>query len=427
MKLLTTFLCFCGLQYCAAQGTDSTARLAGAYFKELEQATMDQHIWKEQVYGPMLLVFPETHLTYANEPDSAGVLKPVDGIYKGTLPAGMIIGNTAVVWGGKTWSMVMWPPPANRDARLNLLAHESFHRIQKRMGLPMRSPTVDFLATMQGRIYFLLELQALRAALAKPADKRAEDLSNALLFRAKQAQLFPKTFNDERLLEMNEGLAEYTGVMLGRPATTIPAHLNRVIDSAENQQSLIRSAAYITGPVYGYLLFQKAPGWTLELDSNASFPALISKYYQIKPVTMVSEAALLQAEKLYPYDAIAATEQQKEKKRLQMAAYYTELFTQKPVLTLTLIKMNVGFDPRNLFDLGDYGTVYPTAQVKDDWGALEVSGTGMLMKNWHIVTLPADSIETTGDTLKGDGWQLHLNSGWKLVKQDERHYVLANK
>jgi len=215
MKLLTVLFCVCGLQYCVAQGTDTTARLAAIYFQELKAATLNQHIWKEPVYGPMLLVFPESHLAYANDADSAGVLKPVDGIYKGTLPANMIIGNTAVDWGGKTWSMVMWPPPADRDARLNLLAHESFHRVQKRMGLPMRSPTVDFLGTMQGRIYFLLELQALKAALAKPLDERTTDLANALLFREKLHELFPKNFEKERLLEMNEGLAEYTGVLLG--------------------------------------------------------------------------------------------------------------------------------------------------------------------------------------------------------------------
>lgn len=200
-----------------------------------------------------------------------------------------------------------------------------------------------------------------------------------------------------------------------------------MIDSTEGQKSLIRSAAYLTGPVYGYLLFQKAPDWTLMIDSNSDFPKLISAYYQIPLPGRASDAALERAEKRYPYEVIVTAERLKETKRLQMEKYYTELFTQKPVLTLTLIKMNVGFDPRNLFDMGAYGTVYPTAQIEDDWGQLEVSGTGMLMKDWHIVTLPAEGIRTTGDTVKGDGWQLILSSGWRLVRQDERHYVLENK
>ena len=164
------------------------------------------------------------------------------------------------------------------------------------------------------------------------------------------------------------------------------------------------------------MLFQKAPEWTLKIDSSADLPQLISAYYNIRLVSPVGDAALGTAKKLYPYDAIVAVEGLKEKKRLQMAGAYTELFTEKPALTLTLHQMNVGFDPRNLFELGAYGTVYPTAQVKDDWGQLEVSGTGMLMKNWQLVTLPAESFQPTGDTLKGNGLQLQLNTGWKLVK-----------
>jgi hypothetical protein len=122
MKFITNLFLVCGLQYCAAQGKDTTARMAAAYFAYLNLDTQNQHLWKLPVYGPMLLVYPQSHLAYVNEPDSAGVLQPVDGVYKGTLPASIIIGNTAVEWGGKTWSMVMWPPPAERDARLNLLA-----------------------------------------------------------------------------------------------------------------------------------------------------------------------------------------------------------------------------------------------------------------------------------------------------------------
>jgi hypothetical protein len=118
-------------------------------------------------------------------------------------------------------------------------------------------------------------------------------------------------------------------------------------------------------------------------------------------------------------------EKQREEKRLQQFKMYSELFTQKPVLTLTLAKMNVGFDPRNLFDLGPYGTVYPTAQVKDDWGQLEVSGTGMLMKDWYIVTLSAEGMQVTANQISGNGWKLALNAGWKLVRQDARHYVLS--
>jgi len=92
--------------------------------------------------------------------------------------------------------------------------------------------------------------------------------------------LFPKTFANERMPEMNEGLAEYTGASLGR--SDLRPHLYAQIDTAANRKSLIRSFAYLTGPIYGLLLHEKARHWTQQIDSNADFPELISRYYQVK-------------------------------------------------------------------------------------------------------------------------------------------------
>ena len=144
-----------------------------------------------------------------------------------------------------------------------------------------------------------MELRALEAALKKPINERGPDLTNALLFREKRRQLFPNSFKNERILEMNEGLAEYTGVILGRPKDSIPHHLYQVIDTASVRKSFIRSAAYMTGPVYGYLLYQKDPEWTLKIDSNADFPALIAKYYEVSMQTSPSDATIDTLEKEY--------------------------------------------------------------------------------------------------------------------------------
>src|SRR5699024_5697701 len=130
------------------------------------------------------------------------------------------------------------------------------------LGFPERSPTADHLASLNGRIYFLLELQALKVALLKPVNERSEDLRNAIVFRNRRQELFPKTFGNEQILEMSEGLAEFTGVILGREKSTIVPHLIKEIDTAGNRKSLIRSFAYLTGPVYGYLLYEKDPHWT---------------------------------------------------------------------------------------------------------------------------------------------------------------------
>jgi hypothetical protein len=427
MKLFITVLACWVAATCQAQIMDTASQTAASYFKEAAEASQGQQVWRERIYGPMLFVDPQSRVTYGNMPDSAGLLKPVGGIYKGILPMEVIIANTSIFWQGRRWSVILWPLPGDHDSRLELLMHESFHRIQEKLGLPERSPTVDHLSSMYGRIYFLLELQALKAALNKPVSQRSIDLTNALIFRARRQELFPGTFPNERLLEMHEGLAQYTGVILGRQADSIRQYLTYQIDSVAQRRSLIRSSAYFTGPAYGYLLYEKYPGWTAQVDSNSDFPLLISKYYQVSLPQHQTGQALSMLEKKYNGDAIIRSEKVKEGIRLQTAKEYTDLFTRKPVLTITLVKMGIGFNPSILFDLGGYGTVYPTAEVKDTWGQVNVTAPGMLMKDWKIITLPAEDISVNGRTLEGRGWKLVLNDHWELFKADPLHYRLVHK
>src|SRR5258708_2100177 len=426
-RIITVLVCWSAFT-CQAQTIDTASQMAASYFKEAEAASQNQRIWNEKIYGPMLFVDPQSRVTYGNMPDSAGILKPDGGIYKGVLPTEVIIANTSILWQGRRWSIILWTLPTDHDEPLELVLHESFHRIQEKIGLPERSPTADHLSSLYGRIYFLLELQALKAALNKPVSQCGTDLTNALLFREKRRELFPNTFKNERILEMHEGLAQYTGVMLGRQRDSIRQYLCHQIDSTGERKSLIRSSAYSTGPVYGYLLYEKSPGWTLKVYSNSDFPVLISKSYHINlPVHPVSEA-VARLEKKYNGDAIIRSEKLKEEKRLQTVKEYTALFTRKPVLTITLIKMGIGFNPSILFDLGEYGTVYPTAEIKDTWGQLTVSAPGVLMKDWKAITLPAsESININGRVIEGKGWKLLLNEHWEMVKADSLHYKLVNK
>lgn len=424
MKYILTALLFLSSFIVIAQESDKL-KLAASYLKEAELASNGQQIWKEKIYGPTLFVDPNSRLTFANEPDSAGILKAEGSIFSGTLPKEVTIANTSISWQGKMWSVILWPLSVDRDERINLIVHESFHRIQRKLGFPERSPTVDHLGSLNGRIYFLLELQALKAALLKPINQRATDLQNAIAFRNKRQALFPKTFNNEQILEMSEGLAEFTGVILGRHKDNIRQHLMKEIDTAGNRKSLIRSAAYLTGPIYGYLLYEKDRYWTKTVDSNSNFPELLAKFYQLSP-KQFSANAFAQLEKKYD-NGLISKEQVKEKQRQELAKAYIKRFMEQPALSITLVKMNIQFNPNNLFDLGQYGTVYPTANIKDNWGNLTVSSGGMLMKNWHIVYLPLHNFKMDGLIITGEGWEIFLNEGWKMKKIDELNYVLEKE
>ncbi|MBE9463831.1 VWA domain-containing protein [Dyadobacter subterraneus] len=426
-KILTLFLCW-QLLICHAQKINTPVNLASAYFKEAEMAAANQKFWSVKLYGPMLFVDQKSRITYANMPDSAGILRQEGEIYKGLLPKDVMVANTSVKWQGTLWSVILWPLPQDHDDRLNLVMHELFHSVQQKLGFPMHSPTADHLSTMNGRIYLLLELQALKTALSKPLNQRQEDLISALLFRDKRQKLFPKTFDNERVLEMNEGLAEYTGVMLGRAKDSIKHHLYKIITHASEHNSLIRSFPYMTGPIYGYLLYEKNPEWTTKIDSSANFPELIKRTYQFDlPGKQLNKEITSRADH-YDGKAIVRLEQLREEEHQKIFSDYVAVFTKQPVLTIKLIKMGIRFNPSNLFDLGEYGTLYPTAEIKDVWGLLTVSEGGVLMKDWSLISLPAgQGISVNGQVIEGKGWKITLQADWELVKKNSSHYVLANK
>jgi phage tail protein X len=59
-----------------------------------------------------------------------------------------------------------------------------------------------------------MEWRALERALRQTGPARSAAIADALLFRTYRRTLFPDSAKNENALELNEGLAEYTGVRL---------------------------------------------------------------------------------------------------------------------------------------------------------------------------------------------------------------------
>ncbi|UZJ65259.1 hypothetical protein OKW96_03165 [Sphingobacterium sp. KU25419] len=158
---LFILVCF---SYAQNQIKEESVRL---FFNELNEAS-DRAIklWNQDLYGPTLLIDPSTRKVYANESDNMGILKPAGDIYMGILPDEINISNTALDWNGKRWAMIMLPLPENKDDRVNLLAHESFHRIQPDLGFALHNADNKHLDEMEGRISLRLEMEALKKHFA---------------------------------------------------------------------------------------------------------------------------------------------------------------------------------------------------------------------------------------------------------------------
>jgi hypothetical protein len=156
-------------------------------------------LWNHSLKGPLMLVNRETRTIIANESDNSGELIQRETLFIGKLPENINIANTAFDWNGKRWTMVALPLPGAKEERLNLLIHESFHRIQPALGFDsLRDIQCVHLDSKNGRIYLELELEALKMALN--SNEPEIHIKNALLFRQYRYQNFPEAKNTENTL-----------------------------------------------------------------------------------------------------------------------------------------------------------------------------------------------------------------------------------
>lgn len=396
----------------AQQGINLTE--AERYFADAQQVcTADAgKLWGVSLCGPLLFADPQTRTAVGNRADAEGKLQKQGNVYVGALPAEVGIANTGTDWAGVRWTMLMWPLPAAEVARKRLLAHEMFHRIQPQIGVPMSNPSNAHLDSLEGRVWLQMEYRALVDALTREGEGRARAVRDALLFRAKRHTLFPAAAAEENALELNEGTAEYTGIALRGPA---PAE-NRVfiaerLQKNQGQAGYARAFAYTTGPAWGLLLDEIAPGWRKQIVKAGAFPALL-------PPTLWpegSESAEARAS-VYHYAALRAAEEGRAREREELLASLRKKFVEGPVLVLPVVdKFSFGFDPFGAETLEGAGTVYRNFNASDSWGVLQAPGGALMVRNeqgqFTRVVLPAPA---SGET-KGEGWELKLAEGWKLV------------
>ncbi len=276
---------------------------------------------------------------------------------------------------------------------------------------------------MDGRIYLKLEWRALRKALLSADHDRLEAIEDALIFRNCRHKIFQSARVNESRFEMHEGLAEYTGAKLcGYPPEALMIEMERRIKNAEAQISFNWSFAYQTGPAYGILLDELKVEWRSSLNNTSEFGEIMEKALSFQlPDDLKTEAE----RRYYKYDGeeLIKAERAFQDKQNQLLKEYKSIFIDKPSLKIDLIKMNISFNPQEIFPLEEYGSVYRTAHIIDKWGNLEVEKGLLIDKNWRRVTVSEPQI-IEGKEIKGDGWILKLNESWRVVKKDSGDYAL---
>ena len=394
---------------------------AQALFKEAAQLCGQDggRLWHHSLCGPILLVDWTDNSAVANRADPGGVLKAAGPVFVGTLPPDVIIANTPIEWQGVRWTELIWPLPDDVAHRHVMLAHELFHRAQNELGMLQRDGGNLHLDSLEGRILLQLEWHALAGALtAADAAARTAAISDALLFRHERHRLFPDAQSEERALELNEGVAEYTGVRAGLATSAErTAYALRDLETFVQSPTFVRSFAYATGPAWGLLLDQADPAWRVELAAamKGASPPSLDQMLQAALKLPEPAAATVKARETFYDDTLRPRELARQQ---ALQAHLGELkarLVDGPVLRLPLAGNHASyqFNPQTLEALGASGVVYPTMKLSADWGTLAVEQGALLDKAMTVAAVTVAG--GPPDHLQGPGWKLTLNKGWRVV------------
>ncbi|WP_320051736.1 hypothetical protein [uncultured Acetobacteroides sp.] len=402
---------------------------AANYFDEIKaEAGRHQQLWGKDLYGPLLLVDPNTRQLFANYPDSAGILKQSGNIYTGQLPNEINIANTAIRWNGTCWAMIMLPLPASKQERISLLAHELFHVAQPSLGFLQYNTENKHLDQRNGRIYLRLELEALKKAVqSKSTSEQKIHLANALTFRKYRYMLYKDADTTENQLELNEGIAEYTGQSVSAISDEQSiASLEQSINSFYSNPTFVRSFPYQTIPAYGYLLAKVKSDWNKEITSQTNLTSYFATQLGIQLPKDI-EKSVERTSDQYGGQAIISEEKAREEKTKKQVAEFKRKFIEQPHFEIGLMKMQVAFDPRNIMPLEDKGTVYPTIRVSDSWGVLTVKNGALMNPSWNKISV-TPPLKIKDRAISGDGWTLELQEGYTATKDEKTGcYKLSKK
>ena len=415
------------------------------FFAEAEAVSdADQgELWGVSLYGPMLFVDPVARRIYANEPvqgplSDGAELEEHAGVFVGPQPKTVFAANAAQTWGGKDWTTIVWQTvPRATYRRRTLFAHEMFHRVQAELGFPARTPASEHLETRDGRVWLRLELRALSEALLLRGEARLSAIADALVFRAHRRSLFEGAAESERVPEMHEGLAQYTGVRL----STLPRHvlapwlarrltedecgegsdpvwMERRMTGVEGASSLERQFSYSTGPAYGLLLDEAAPRWRESVSKDDDLGELLRTATGLE---LPPELGTSAEERKESYEAwlVEADEDDRAARREREREVYRARLVDRPVLVLPLEgPRRMSFRTPDLSLLPGIGRVYERVEVDAAWGRLTVDSGGALS---HLESngTPLDVVVPVPGApdarpLVGDGWTLELAPGWSV-------------
>jgi hypothetical protein len=398
-----TYVCI-GHPAAAAQVDQQRAQ---EWFKEV-QAVCEREglrLWAVSLCGPMVIADLRTQTIATSQPAP-----------EGPGPRGIL--NAPIEWGGVTWAAYTWDTLANAPPRVrkSIMLHELFHGIvQRKLGLGASELLNEHLDAVDGRYWLRLECRALARALREAGALRTAAIRDALAFRRERRTLYPGSAEKERALEINEGIASYTGVAAAADseADQIAGALD-ALAGAETGESFVRTFAYFTGPAYGLLLDGSSRDWRQRIRKTDDLAALLAAASTVQPAADAAASAAR-----YGGAEIRAAEEQRERGRTERLVELRRQFVDGPVLVIRGAGSGI-FNSMGAVVIPDVGTVFfgPYSHNTDS-GRLAAEKGVLLESGGNVRRVPAPA-RRDDTTLEGDGWTFTVKPGFVIREGPRR-------
>lgn len=374
-------------------------------------------LWGVSLCVNLVIIDHKTKIAVSNRVDPKAKFVSIgQGLFQGEYYGLELYANTSILWEGQRWSTVIAPLDNNRQAVLELLIHEAWHSIQHKLNFPMHSMMLEHLETFEGRLLIRFEWESLLLALRKPSQLKLY-LQHALIARSLRYTHNKNFKKQERMLDLNEGLASYSGMAL-----TYPTHderlvrLESLVKGLREDFSLTRSSSYIAGPLYGALFDRLELKWRDKLKSEGGFDQIINAY--LEESQLLNDRSLIVD--LPTYQKIFYEEKRREDNKNRSIQDWLKKYEAPNHLKLEVMRGSyISFDPNQIFPLGNNRFIYKVISTRGHWGELVVENGALiqLFDDKMVISLSAVR-DNDSKVVTGAGWALKLNPGWK-VRQNE--------
>jgi hypothetical protein len=403
----TAILAFAVIGHALPVAAQVDQQRAQEYFKEA-QALCERdggRLWGVSLCGPMVIADLQTKTLATSQPAPDA-----------PWPRFLGLANAPVEWGGTMWVGFTWDFVASRPprARKELFIHESFHRIQPGLGLIQPAAANEHVDTMDGRYWLRLEWRALARALRESGAARTAAVRDALAFRQARRALHPGSSEDERRVEITEGLPHYTAIVVTAPSTNDAiASAIDLLTGGEAGESFVRTFPSTTIPAYGLLLDAASDGWRQKVRATDDLGTLVMNAFGVQPADDPAAAAAR-----YDGAELRRAEEQREQQRQDRLAALRRQFFDGPVLVIPG-GGSAASDSRGSVVIPGSGTVYfGPFKASGQWGTLDAQKGVLVATDGSSRRVSAPARRDDG-TFAGDGWSFKVAPGW-IVREGAR-------